>query len=100
MSKSKIAESINRDKSTTTVLLRKLIDEGLVKEEKDPEDSRSKLISLTAKGKKFNELTSSISEDLLSVCYKGFSASEKKSLLNLLTKMNSNVERALNKEKN
>ena len=92
LTKKEIAERINRDKSTVTVLIRKLIDEGLVKEEPNSEDSRSKLISLTAKGKKYKTLTSSISEDLLSVCYKGFSENEKKTLLKLLLKMNKNLE--------
>ncbi|MBP5174823.1 MAG: winged helix DNA-binding protein [Treponema sp.] len=97
LTKKEIAEKINRDKSTVTVLIRKLIDEGLVKEEVNAEDSRSKLISLTAKGKKYKSLTSSISSDLLSVCYEGFSDAEKKTLLKLLQKMNKNVETELGK---
>lgn len=97
MTKTEIAEATNRDKSTTTVLTRKLIEEGLVKEEASPTDGRTRLISLTTKGKSLNKLTSSISEDLLKVCYKGFSATEKKQLLELLLKMNSNVENELKK---
>ncbi len=98
MTKTEIAEATNRDKSTTTVLTRKLIEEGLVKEEASPTDGRTRLISLTTKGKSLNKLTSSISEDLLKVCYKGFSATEKKQLLELLLKMNSNVENELKKD--
>ncbi|MBR4005586.1 MAG: winged helix DNA-binding protein [Treponema sp.] len=98
MTKTEIAEATNRDKSTTTVLTRKLIEEGLVKEEASPTDGRTRLISLTTKGKSLNKLTSSISEDLLKVCYKGFSATEKKQLLDLLLKMNSNVENELKKD--
>ena len=98
MTKTEIAEATNRDKSTTTVLTRKLIEEGLVKEEASPIDGRTRLISLTTKGKSLNKLTSSISEDLLKVCYKGFSATEKKQLLDLLLKMNSNVENELKKD--
>ena len=95
MTKTEIAKATNRDKSTTTVLIRKLIDEGLVREDISETDARTKIISLTAKGRSLNKLTSSISEDLLSVCYKGFSTSEKKKLLDLLLKMNSNVEEEL-----
>ncbi|MBP5442989.1 MAG: winged helix DNA-binding protein [Treponema sp.] len=98
MTKTEIAEATNRDKSTTTVLTRKLIEEGLVKEEASPTDGRTRLISLTTKGKSLNKLTSSISEDLLKVCYKGFSTTEKKQLLELLLKMNSNVENELIKD--
>lgn len=95
MTKTEIAEATNRDKSTTTVLIRKLIDEGLVREDTSPMDARTKNISLTAKGRSLNKLTSSISGELLSVCYKGFTAKEKKELLDLLLKMNANVEEAL-----
>ena len=98
MTKTEIAEATNRDKSTTTVLTRKLIEEGLVKEEASPTDGRTRLISLTTKGKSLNKLTSFISEDLLKVCYKGFSTTEKKQLLELLLKMNSNVENELIKD--
>ncbi len=92
MSMSDIASAINRNKSTTTVLIRKLKDEGLIKEENSKDDARSKNISLTAKGKKYNELTAGISEDLLSVCYNGFSDTEKNTLLKLLIKLNENIE--------
>ena len=92
MSMSDIASAINRNKSTTTVLIRKLKDEGLIKEENSKDDARSKNISLTAKGKKYNELTAGISEDLLSVCYSGFSDAEKNTLLKLLIKLNENIE--------
>ncbi|MCR5764291.1 MAG: MarR family winged helix-turn-helix transcriptional regulator [Treponema sp.] len=95
MSMRDISDAINRNKSTTTVLIRKLKEEGLIKEENSKEDARSKHISLTAKGKKYNELTSCISEDLISVCYKNFSESEKKALLELLVKLNDNIENSL-----
>lgn len=98
MTMTEIAKATNRDKSTTTVLIRKLIDEGLVREDTSETDARSKIISLTAKGRSLNKLTSSISEDLLSVCYKGFTQKEKKQLLDLLLKMNSNVENELQKK--
>ncbi|MBR1911566.1 MAG: winged helix-turn-helix transcriptional regulator [Treponema sp.] len=95
MSMSDIATSINRNKSTTTVLIRKLKEEGLIKEESSKEDARSKIISLTAKGRKYNELTSGISQDLLSVCYKNFSEKQKDTLLELLAKLNENIEDSL-----
>lgn len=90
-----IAHLINRDKSTTTVLVKKLREEGLVKEESSSEDSRVKYISLTKKGREYNELTSQISKDLLTQCYKGFSTEEKEELLRLLEKMNDNLDNSL-----
>ena len=89
-----IARRINRDKSTTTVLIRKLCDEGLVTSESGTKDSRTKYISLTEKGREYNSFTSSISRELLSVCYKNFSEEEKQTLLSLLLKMSENVDSA------
>lgn len=91
---SEISELINRDKSTTTVLVRKLKETELVKAENSKEDGRTTLISLTAKGKRYNELTASISKKLLDTCYKGFSKDEKETLLKLLAKVNDNLEKA------
>ena len=44
-----LAEKINRDKSTTTVLVRKLESEGFTTGEPDPSDKRSRIIFLTEK---------------------------------------------------
>ena len=95
LSKKEIAERINRDKSTTTVLIRRLVEEGLVEETSSPDDNRIKLISLTEKGRRMNSMTGEISKSLLDVCYRGFTEEEKSTLLSLLLKMNSNVERSL-----
>ena len=48
-----LAQKINRDKSTTTVLVRKLEAAGLVKITVDPGDKRNKLLCLTTKGSKY-----------------------------------------------
>ncbi len=92
MKMGEIAEVVNRGKSTTTVLIKKLRDEGLIREESDENDSRMKYISLTAKGKKYNALTASISKELLETCYRGFSQAEKEELLRLLVKLCANIE--------
>ncbi|MGN0730115.1 MarR family winged helix-turn-helix transcriptional regulator [Treponema sp.] len=97
MSMGEIARKINRNKSTTTVLIRKLIDEKLVQVIPSKTDSRKKLISLTSEGKKYNNFTSQISSKLLSICYSNFSADEKKTLLELLKKMSLNLELAGNR---
>ncbi len=88
-----IAAAINRTKSTTTALIKKLRDAGLIQEEPSPDDSRQKYIFLTDKGREYDKLTSSISRELLSVCYTGFSEKEKNELLHLLKKMSSNIEK-------
>lgn len=93
MTMGEIAAAINRTKSTTTALIKKLRDAGLIQEEPSPDDSRQKYIFLTDKGREYDKLTSSISRELLSVCYTGFSEKEKNELLHLLKKMSSNIEK-------
>lgn len=95
LTKGQLAERINRDKSTTTILTRKLLNEGLIKEDVSETDSRVKYLSLSTKGKKYNALTKEISRDLLDICYAGFSQEEKETLLLLLKKMNANIENNL-----
>lgn len=86
-----ISRRINRDKSTTTVLVKKLKTEGLVTETSDEKDNRVKFISLTDKGREYNQFTAQISKDLINCCYTDFSDEEKNTLLRLLTKMNDNL---------
>lgn len=86
-----LAKKINRTKSTTTSLIKKLTQEGLVKTEPDPEDSRIKLISLTKKGMEYRNFTGGVSKELLDACWNGFSDTEKKELMRLLIKMSDNL---------
>ena len=55
-----LADKINRDKSTATVLVRKLERDGFVKTAPAPGDARSKLVSLTRKGKALQEKAKNI----------------------------------------
>lgn len=93
LSMSKLSKIINRDKSTTTVLVRKLEKAGLVKLECDPKDKRGKVVSLTDKGKKYNSITSDISKDLLETFYKGFSEEEKEQFVKSLLKIKQNFQK-------
>lgn len=87
-----LAKSINRDKSTTTVLVRKLETEELVSTKTDETDKRSKTIFLTEKGTKYNEITDGISKNLLSTFYKGFSPEEKQQFLSYLQRIENNFK--------
>ena len=57
LSMRELAKKINRDKSTTTVLVRKLIKEKLIAEEINENDKRNKNIYLTEKGKLTNVIS-------------------------------------------
>ncbi len=85
-----LATYLNRDKSTITALVNKLIDLGYVIKQNDPDDNRINLISLSDKGKKVKPVIINISENLRAKAYKGLSTEEKEILLMLLTKINNN----------
>ncbi len=87
-----LSEKINRDKSTTTVLVRKLESEGFITGEPDPNDKRSRIIYLTEKGKKFNTTAMELSQELLGTFYKGFSDEEKNSFFQTLLRIKNNFE--------
>jgi MarR family transcriptional regulator, organic hydroperoxide resistance regulator len=91
MTMGELAEKINRDKSTTTVLVRKLTKAGFVRIEKCSTDSRCKYLMLTDRGREWNELTARLSKELLKTYYKGFSAKEKETLFSLLNRVSDNL---------
>ena len=92
MNMGELAERINRDKSTTTVLVRKLEAEGFLTGTPDPSDKRSRIIFLTPKGKQFNKTAKALSEELLSTFYKGFSEQEKEDFFHSLLKIQENFK--------
>ncbi len=71
-----LASKINRDKSTTTVLVRKLEKEELVKVLPSPDDRRNKILSLTKKGTEYNALMKKLSKELVTKFYHGFTEKE------------------------
>lgn len=85
-----LAKIINRDKSTTTVLIRKLEKEGYIKTSASAEDRRIKIVSLTEKGKKYNSSTGEISTELLQCFYKGFTDEEKETFTKMLIRIAGN----------
>ena len=90
MTMGELASKINRDKSTTTVLVRKLETEGFISGEPDPADKRIRIIYLTEKGKQFNTTAKELSQELLDTFYKGFTEKEKEDFLRLLMKIKNN----------
>ncbi|MCQ2592339.1 MAG: MarR family transcriptional regulator [Treponema sp.] len=87
-----LSKKINRDKSTTTVLVRKLTETGLVSIEKDISDKRNKFISLTEKGKQYNEITNHISQELIQTFFKDFTADEQQQFFNFLIRIENNFK--------
>ena len=90
MTMGELSEKINRDKSTTTVLVRKLEKDGFISGEADPTDKRSRIIFLTEKGKQFNKTARELSKELLGTFYKGFSEEEKNNFFQTLLRIKEN----------
>ena len=87
----KLAEIIHRDKSTITALVNKLIELGYVQRRTDDSDSRINMISLTGKGMSMKQQFWEVSEALRKKAYKGLSAEEKKTLMDLLDRIYDNL---------
>ncbi len=85
-----LATLIDRDKSTVTVLVNKLISLGYVRKQPDIADSRVTLISLTEQGRDLKDDLIEISQKLIAKVYKTLSEDERDSLIELLTKINDN----------
>lgn len=90
LSMKELAEKIDRDKSTVTALVNKLIKLGYISKRNDLVDSRVSLISLTPKGKALKPVFTDISEKLLDQVYKSLDDHEKEVINTILTKINSN----------
>lgn len=86
-----LSKLINRDKSTTTVLVRKLEKDGLVAFKVSDEDKRSRYVYVTEKGRQYNDITADISSELISTVYKNFSEEEKNQFMGFLEKIKKNL---------
>ena len=86
-----IARIIDKDKSTITALIQKLIKMGYVEKKKYEADNRINLISLTEKGAALKPEFLIISKKLRSISYAGVSDEEREQLISLLTKINNNL---------
>ncbi len=87
-----LSSKINRDKSTTTALVKKLEKNGLIEIKKDSADNRRKIIALTKEGSQFTLKTQDLSRQLLDTAWRSFSADEKKQLVELLNRLSENLE--------
>ena len=85
-----LARSINRDKSTATVLVRKLESAGLVVALADEADRRSRILCLTEKGTQYTQALEDISRELISTFYKDFSDDERRCFFGFLERIEAN----------
>jgi len=85
-----IARNIRRDKSTVTVLVRKLVDLGYVETSPSPTDARAIFVRLSKKGKALEPVFSEVSKTLRKRVYRGFTEEEKETLATLLERIRDN----------
>lgn len=83
-----LALIIDRDKSTVTGLVDKLVRLGYLEKNTDPEDQRSQVVSLTEKGGRLIPSFITISISLQEAFGRGLTEPEKVTLAELLKKVN------------
>lgn len=88
-----ISEGINRSKSTVTQLVDKLLKDGYVTKESNPEDKRFSYIVLTEKGLSIKKDFRDISDNVIRVFFKDFTQEEAEILLSLLDRVINNFTR-------
>jgi DNA-binding MarR family transcriptional regulator len=85
-----LARLIDRDKSTMTSVVEKLVRLGYIKRERDTVDLRVTKIRLTKKGRLLEADFADISQALLAKAYGGLSDKEMEVVIGLLTRVNNN----------
>ena len=82
-----ISDRINKDKSTVTALINKLITQGYVRREKSSDDSRSFTVYLTDNGQALKQTFDDISTSLMKDFFKPFSKKELYIMHELISKI-------------
>jgi DNA-binding MarR family transcriptional regulator len=91
LSMTEIARIIDKDKSTITALVNKLIRLGYVEKRKHDADNRFSLITVTQKGEALKPVFVSIARKLRALSYMDIPDGERETLVRLLTKLNENL---------
>jgi DNA-binding MarR family transcriptional regulator len=88
---SEIARIIDKDKSTITALVNKLLKLGYVEKKRHLYDNRISLIALTRKGTALKTDFQLIAKKLRAKSYMGISDDEREMLVHLLKKLDNNI---------
>lgn len=91
MSMSELSAFINRDKSTVTALVNKLVRLGYVQKRAALEDNRVNLVSLTGKGQSIKPDILNISKQMREKAYQNLTQKEKHLLMKLLERIHQNL---------
>ena len=85
-----LADHIDRDKSTITALVRRLVKHGYVRKRREAADGRKSIVELTARGRALKPDFDAISRRLTRRAFRGFSRVERERLVRSLSRMLNN----------
>jgi len=85
-----LAKKISKDPSTVTTLVKKLTNLGYTEISKDQTDKRASRVTLTSKGKAFENIIMNVSNDMFEKQYQNISENEKNIFRCVLEKMITN----------
>jgi DNA-binding MarR family transcriptional regulator len=91
LSQSEIATATDRQASAIVTVLRTLQDDGLVKVSRSAKDGRRSVVRLTRAGRKLEPLLTAHGRNLSQTAQRGFTAAEKRSLMEMLARMRHNI---------
>lgn len=91
MKMNEISRQVNKDKSTITVLINRLIERGYVQKEKSNLDRRVAYISLSEKAYGYEDFLNEVSTELKDIAFEDFSDEEKQLYINLTKRINENL---------
>lgn len=89
---SELSKKINKDKSTTTALCKKLEDMGFIERNQCAVDKRQTNIRLSEKGRSYENTLNKISKELIRTALKDFSLQEENIIIELLTRIKNNFQ--------
>jgi DNA-binding MarR family transcriptional regulator len=89
-----LASRVSSDPSTIRAMLVLLEGRGLVARERHPDDSRARVVTLTAKGRRLSERLWKTSEPIRVQLLSGFSADEARALVGCLRRLIDNMAAA------
>ncbi len=100
MTMTDLAEAIQRDRSTVTTLVRNLVQQEFIELHEKPSGFRSRLVSLTPKGKNLHREFLAISEKLMQITWQGITEEEREQFRCSLDTIIQNFQTILRKGKN
>jgi DNA-binding MarR family transcriptional regulator len=92
LSQTELARRTKLDKSTLTLMLRRLEETGLVERVRDPRDRRATLVSATERNRALSVSYEAASREMTAAFYRGFAAQEIEAFEDFLRRIVANLE--------